>query len=232
MIIDMGNSSSGTDLYFGWQQKPGVNFNHSQVFFTNMSGQPKEVCDVSQGIVLDTTELRTGWQDSETNKWQFNSTVSQMAPKPGDGWKRGFAMPVAVGAGKVAMWMASGATAWDALGYLGPQLAQCPEAGHVPLVMFEGPAEGRYENRTWVYPLLKVQSWMPRPESLSARNAIDMGTQPAPQPPAAPIPGMMPVAPAAAIAQPPVAPPAPAAPQAAPPAPPAAPPAATGTTFF
>ena len=227
MIIDMGNSSSGTDLYFGWQQKPGVNFNHSQVFFTNLSGQPKEVCDVSQGIVLDTTELRTGWQDSETNKWQFNATVSQMAPKPGESWKKGFAMPVAVGAGKVAMWMASGATAWDALGYLGPQLAQCPEVGHVPLVVFEGPAEGRYETRTWVYPLLKVQSWMPRPESLSARNAIDMGTQPA-----APIPGMMPVAPPAAIAQPPVAPPAPAEPQAAPPAPPAAPPAATGTTFF
>lgn len=227
MIIDMGNSSSGTDLYFGWQQKPGVNFNHSQVFFTNLSGQPKEVCDVSQGIVLDTTELRTGWQDSETNKWQFNATVSQMAPKPGETWKKGFAMPVAVGAGKVAMWMASGATAWDALGYLGPQLAQCPETGHVPLVVFEGPAEGRYETRTWVYPLLKVQSWMPRPESLSARNAIDLGTQPA-----APVPGMMPVAPPAAIAQPPVAPPAPAEPQAAPPAPPAAPPAATGTTFF
>lgn len=226
MIIDMGNSSSGTDLYFGWQQKPGVNFNHSQVFFTNLSGQPKEVCDVSQGIVLDTTELRTGWQDSETNKWQFNATVSQMAPKPGETWKKGFAMPVAVGAGKVAMWMASGATAWDALGYLGPQLAQCPETGHVPLVIFEGPAEGRYETRTWVYPLLKVQSWMPRPESLSARNAIDMGTQPA-----APVPGMMPVAPPAAIAQPPVTPPAPAAPS-APPAPPAAPPAATGTTFF
>ena len=226
MIIDMGNSSSGTDLYFGWQQKPGVNFNHSQVFFTNLSGQPKEVCDVSQGIVLDTTELRTGWQDSETNKWQFNATVSQMAPKPGETWKKGFAMPVAVGAGKVAMWMASGATAWDALGYLGPQLAQCPEVGHVPLVVFEGPAEGRYETRTWVYPLLKVQSWMPRPESLSARNAIDMGTQPA-----APIPGMMPVAPPAAIAQPPVTPPAPAAPS-APPAPPAAPPAATGTRFF
>ena len=222
----MGNSSSGTDLYFGWQQKPGVNFNHSQVFFTNLSGQPKEVCDVSQGIVLDTTELRTGWQDSETNKWQFNATVSQMAPKPGETWKKGFAMPVAVGAGKVAMWMASGATAWDALGYLGPQLAQCPEVGHVPLVVFEGPAEGRYETRTWVYPLLKVQSWMPRPESLSARNAIDMGTQPA-----APVPGMMPVAPPAAIAQPPVTPPAPAAPS-APPAPPAAPPAATGTTFF
>ena len=229
MHIDMGNSSSGSDLYFGWQQKPGVNFNHSKVFYTNMSGQPKEVCDVSQGIVLDTTELRTGWQDSETNKWQFNPTVSQMAAKPAEGWKRGFAMPVAVGAGKVAMWMASGATAWDALGYLGQQLAQCPEVGHVPLVMWEGAAEGRYDTRTWVYPLLKVQSWMPRPESLSARNAIDLGTQPAPQAPAAPIPGMMPQAapPAAApIAQPP------AAPQAAPPAPPAAPQAAPGTTFF
>ena len=223
MNIDMGNNSgSGTDLYFGWAQKPGVNFNHSQVFYINLSGQPKEVVDVSQGLVLDTTELRTGWQDSETNKWQFNASVSQMQPKPGDGWKKGFAMPLAVGAGKVAMWMASGASAWDMLGYLGPQLSQCPEVGQVPLVMYEGPAEGRYENRTWVYPKLKVQSWMPRPESLSKRNAIDLGT-PAPVSamPAPPAPGMMPPAtPAQALPPMPASiPPAPAAP-------------ATGTTYF
>ena len=225
MLIDMGNSNSGTDLYFGWQQKPGLNFNHAQVFYTNLSGQPKEVCDVSQGMVLDTTELRTGWQCGETNKWQFNASVSQMQPKPGDTWKRGFSIPVALGAGKVALWMASGATAWDTLAYLGQQLAQCPQAGQVPLVTHDGVAEGRYETRTWVYPLLKVQQWMPRPESLSARTAIDMGNEnQAPQVmPNPPSPGMIakpaPVVNGAA----PVAPPAP------PPAPAAAP---SGTTFF
>mgnify|MGYP003316442735 FL=1 len=87
MKIDMGNGNSDIDLYFGWQQKPGVNFNHSLVFFTNLSGQQKEVCDVSQGMVLDTTQLKTGWQCGETNKWQFNQHVSAMQPKPGTTWK-------------------------------------------------------------------------------------------------------------------------------------------------
>ena len=244
MIIDMGNSNSGTDLYFGWQQKPGVNFNYQQVFFTNLSGQPKEVCDVSQGMVIDTTELRTGWQCGETNKWQFNPSYSKMQPRPGDTWKKGLSVPVAIGQGKVALWMASGATAWDCLAYLGQQLAQCPQPGHVPLVMHEGNAEGRYEARTWVYPLLKVQSWMPRPESLSTRTAIDMGNE-APPPqvmPSPPSPALAAnlTAPVAAPVAPPVAAPvaAPVAPPVAngaapvtPPAPPAPEPA-SGTTYF
>ena len=188
MIIDMGNGNSDIDLYFGWQQKPGVNFNYSLVFFTNLSGQQKEFCDVSQGMVLDTTQLKTGWQCGETNRWQFNQAVSAMQPKPGTTWKKGFSLPVALGGGKVAIWMTSGATAWDILAYLGSQLAQCPVAGHVPLVVHEGNAEGRYETRTWVYPLLKVQQWMPLPDSLSKRTEIDMARTEAPAPQVMPVP--------------------------------------------
>ena len=219
MIIDMGNGSNNDiELYFGWQQKPGVNFNQSLVFFTNVSGQQKEVCDVSQGMVLDTTQLKTGWQCGETNKWQFNQAVSKMQPKPGSTWKKGFSIPVALGGGKVALWMTSGASAWDILGYLGAQLAQCPVAGHVPLVTHEGNQEGRYETRTWIYPLLKVQQWMPLPESLSKRTEIDMAASPD-----ANTARLMPVPPSPGMTSNGAAPAAPPAPQPAPP---------NNTTFF
>jgi hypothetical protein len=205
MQIDLGKT--GNDLYFGWQQKPGANFNHQQVFYTNMSGEPKTVIDISAGIVLDTTEMRTGWQNNESSKWQFNESVAHMAQKPGEDWKKGFSIPVAIGEGRIALWMSSGATAWSTLTYLGAQLADCPTEGHVPLVVYEGPSEGKYEAKTWVWPKLKVQQWMPRPESLSVRNAIeiDMG-QPAPSAPPAPPNVWQPPAPKP-IAPPPPAPP-------------------------
>jgi hypothetical protein len=55
-------------------------------------------------MVLDIAKMKTGWQKSEgiagvAPEWKWNHSVSQMMQSPGEEWKKGFSIPVAIGGG-------------------------------------------------------------------------------------------------------------------------------------
>lgn len=185
MQIDLGNSGTGGDLYFGWQQRVTANLPQEKVFVTNKSGgAEKAVFDHTKGFVLDLTSLKTGWQQKETMLWQWNQSTSQMMASPGADWSRGFS--VFVGLGKDAdgqplnaLWMQSGAGVWDALTHLAPQLAGAPSPTQVPILKVAGVQDRSHNSRTWCYPLLTVTNWIEKPASMSApAPVIDIGVQP------------------------------------------------------
>ena len=207
MQIDLGNSGTGGDLYFGWQQRVTANVPQEKVFVTNKSGgAEKAVFDHTKGFVLDLTSLKTGWQQKETMLWQWNQSTSQMMASPGADWSRGFS--VFVGLGKDAdgqplnaLWMQSGAGVWDALTHLAPQLAGAPSPTQVPILKVAGVQDRSHNSRTWCYPLLTVTNWIEKPASMSApAPVIDTGVPVQPMP--APMPAMQQPAPMPATPQP------------------------------
>ena len=198
MQIDLGNNGgTGGDLYFGWQQRVTAAIPLTNVFYTNKTqGAEKAQFDHTNGFVLDLNTLKTGYQQRETMVWQWNPSTSQMMQSPAPDWARGFAMIVGLGKGADgqplnALWMQSGAGAWDALAHLAPQIAGRPDETQVPIVKFSGVQNSSHNSRTWSYPLLTITNWIPRPASLSAPPpVIDTGVQPIAPAPVQPAPAL------------------------------------------
>lgn len=155
--------------------------------------------DVSNGIVLDIWNMKTGWQKSEgiagkAPEWKWNPTPAQMMPSPGDDFKKGIQIRVALGGGKSATWEQAGAAVWNAFAELVPAIqAGANDQSLLPLVRMTGAKVEQYARGGTVIPTLEIVKWVPRPDCLKAdAPAIDTGTtaQPAPQPapdaPAAP----------------------------------------------
>jgi len=136
------------------------------------------------GVVLDIENMQTGWCYSDgvagqAPEWKMNQTIAHMMPQPGDGWKKGFKLRVAIGGGKTASWDQAGAAAFVALV---PQLREGP-SGKLPLVKMTGTKLEQFKRGSTVTPLLEVVKWVDRPDCLKAdAPTIDTGEQaPAPK---------------------------------------------------
>lgn len=157
------------------------------------------------GVVLDIENMQTGWCYSDgiagqAPEWKMNQTVAHMMPSPGDGWKKGFKMRVAIGGGKTASWDQAGAAAWNAFVALVPALREGP-AGKLPLVKITDTRLEQFKRGSTVTPILSVVQWVDRPDCLKdGGTTIDTG-EPASAAPTAPAPAPAPAAPAAAPSQ-------------------------------
>lgn len=142
-------------------------------------------------FILDIDLLKTGWQHSEgavgvAPSWKWNESVSQMMPKPGDDWKKGFSVPCAIGGGKTATWEQAGAAAWQSLEALAPLLAQRPDAKSLPVVKLQESKFVQFNKGSTVVPLLEILKWTDRPDALKEGVAAGIATEPAPAPKPAP----------------------------------------------
>ena len=141
----------------------------AKTFYIN-DGGTKTPFDMSNGVVLDIHAMKTGWCKSEgiagvAPEWKWNASVSQMMPSPGDDFKKGFEVRVAIGGGKTATWQQSGAAVWGALVALAPALQQGPE-GKLPLVKMTDTKPVQFKRGSTVEPVLSVVQWVDRPDCL------------------------------------------------------------------
>lgn len=144
--------------------------------------------DASSGFIMDIDALKTGYQHSEgavgvAPSWQWNPSVNQMMPKPGDDWKKGFSVPCATGGGNTATWEQAGAAAWQSLEALAPLLSQRPDAKSLPKVRLAEAKFVQFTKGSTVVPLLEVE-WVERPDCL--KDGVEAGIAMEPAPAAAP----------------------------------------------
>ena len=198
--LDLGNDSS-SGPFLAWSALgtrdglvPARNF-----YIRSTDG--KKPYDASNGIVFDMDALKTGWQHSEgavgvPPTWKWNPTVSQMMPKPGDDYKKGFSVPVAIGGGESAVFEQAGASVWQALEQIAPILQQRPDAKSLPMLRHVDSKFVQFNKGSTVVPVFELVKWVDRPDCLKEGAAAGIATEPAPAPQPAPQPAPAP-APAA-----------------------------------
>ncbi len=71
-------------------------------YLREREGEKTDVTDkIKSGLILDIANIKTGWQESGGTigvapKWKFNDSLSNFTPSPGEEWKRGFQIPIAL----------------------------------------------------------------------------------------------------------------------------------------
>jgi len=193
--IDLGTTGSDINTFLAWSARGTQDGAVRAKQFYLRDGAAKEEYGTAQtsGMVLDLDSLKTGWQKSEgiagvAPEWKWNPSVNQMMPKPGDEWKKGISVKVAIGGGKVAVWEQAGAAIWSALSDLAKQLKEQPSAGQMPLVRMTEAKELKFTKGSTCYPMFEVVKWVDKPDCLkegaAAGIALDEpapATAPAPQ---------------------------------------------------
>jgi len=193
--IDLGTTGSDINTFLAWSARGTQDGAVRAKQFYLRDGAAKEEYGTVQtsGMVLDLDSLKTGWQKSEgiagvAPEWKWNPSVNQMMPKPGDEWKKGISVKVAIGGGKVAVWEQAGAAIWSALSDLAKQLKEQPSAGQMPLVRMTEAKELKFTKGSTCYPMFEVVKWVDKPDCLkegaAAGIALDEpapATAPAPQ---------------------------------------------------
>ena len=141
--------------------------------------------------MLDLDSLKTGWQKSEgiqgvAPEWKWNASVNQMMQKPGDDYKKGMSVKVALGKDKAVIWEQAGAAVWQVLTNLSGQLKDAP-AGKLPHVKMTGSKDIKFQKGSTAYPEFEIVKWVDRPdclkEGVAAGIALDE-TPPAAKEPA------------------------------------------------
>jgi hypothetical protein len=162
-------------------------------------GGDKTPYDATKGMVLDIAKMKTGWQKSEgiagvAPEWKWNHSVSQMMQSPGEEWKKGFSIPVAIGGGLTATWEQAGTAAWQALTDLAPTLQNRPDPNQLPMVKITDTKAMQFKRGSTVSPVLSIVKWVDRPDCLKDGAAAGIAMDP-PAPKAAPAAPVVPAAP-------------------------------------
>jgi hypothetical protein len=186
--IDLGTTGSDINTFLAWSARGTQDGAVRAKQFYLRDGAAKEEYGTVQtsGMVLDLDSLKTGWQKSEgiagvAPEWKWNPSVNQMMPKPGDEWKKGISVKVAIGGGKVAVWEQAGAAIWSALSDLAKQLKEQPSAGQMPLVRMTEAKELKFTKGSTCYPMFEVVKWVDKPDCLKEGAAAGIALdEPAP----------------------------------------------------
>lgn len=175
--FDSGNSGS---------EGPYLNWGAQKEKFT-LRISKEETIDFKgfeTGVVLDVQKMKTGWCYTsgiagQAPQWVMNPTLAAFLPQPGDEYKKGFKMRVAIGGGKTASWDQAGAGAWNAFVALVPALQKAPEGDVLPLVKMTGLKHVKFTKGSTTEPVLEVVKWVPRPDCLKEGVAAGIATEPA-----------------------------------------------------
>jgi len=194
--LDTGNNGGGSGPFLQWSARGTQDGVINPKSFYIRASDGKTVYDATKGMVLDIEKMRTGWQKSEgvagvAPEWKWNPSPSQMMAAPGEDWKKGFSIVVAIGGGDVATWEQAGTAAWQCLVDLSAALQQ-PAANMLPLVRLADTRPMQFKRGSTIVPILEVIKWVPRPDCLKEGAAAGIATAPvaaaAPAPKPAPKP--------------------------------------------
>ena len=189
--LDTGNNGGGNGPFLQWSARGTQDGIINPKSFYIRASDGKTFYDATKGMVLDIEKMRTGWQMSEgvqgvAPDWKWNPSPAQMMAQPGEDWKKGFSIVVAIGGGEVATWEQAGVAAWDCLVNLSAALQQQPALGHLPLVRLADTRPMQFKRGSTIVPILEVIKWVPRPDCLKEGAAAGIATAPAAAPVAAP----------------------------------------------
>jgi len=189
--IDLANDGvSGP--FFQWSANGTKDRVISPATFYIRDGGDKTPVDVEKGLVLDLATLKTGWCRSDgvagvPPEWKWNPSPSQMMASPGEGWKKGISIRVAISKDRAATWEQSGAAVWDALVHLVPQIQEQRGPNEVPHVKLTRVDDKVYAKGGTAVPILDVAKWVDRPACLKDGASIAIAPAAAPTPPPAPV---------------------------------------------
>ena len=187
--IDLANDGiSGP--FFQWSANGTKDRVISPATFYIRDGGDKTPVDAEKGLVLDLATLKTGWCRSDgvagvPPEWKWNPSPSQMMASPGEGWKKGISIRVAISKDRAATWEQSGAAVWDALVHLVPQIQESKGPNEVPHVKLTSVLDKVYAKGGTAVPILDVAKWIDRPACLKDGASIATAPTAAPTPPAA-----------------------------------------------
>jgi hypothetical protein len=171
-------------------------------FYLNDKNAGKRIVDAfARGVVLDIETMRTGWQEDGgavgvAPQWKLGDSPARLPAKPGEGWKKGFQLRVALSPTEAASWNQSGAGAWGAFADLATALTAGARdnPGKLPVVRMASVKEIKFTKGSTAQPVLEIIKWTDRPAALreqAAASGFDTGEArpaPAPQPAPAPAP--------------------------------------------
>jgi len=186
--IDLANDGiSGP--FFQWSANGTKDRVISPATFYIRDGGDKTPVDADKGLVLDLATLKTGWCRSDgvagvPPEWKWNPSPSQMMASPGEGWKKGISIRVAISKDRAATWEQSGAAVWDALVHLVPQIQEQRGPNEVPHVKLTNVLDKVYAKGGTAVPILDVAKWIDRPDCL--KDGASIATAPAAAPPPPP----------------------------------------------
>jgi hypothetical protein len=187
--IDLANDNiSGP--FFQWSANGTKDRVISAATFYIRDGGDKTPVDVEKGLVLDLATLKTGWCRSDgvagvPPEWKWNPSPSQMMASPGEGWKKGISIRVAISKDRAATWEQSGAGVWEALVHLVPQIQESKGPNEVPHVKLTRVEDKVYAKGGTAVPILDVAKWVDRPACLKDGASIAIAPAAAPTPPPA-----------------------------------------------
>lgn len=153
-------------------------------YIRDKDGNKQELAE-NVGLILDINSLKTGYQEDTGGqkgvapKWELGQNPSQLPARPGDNWKTGFQMRVAITDDMAVDWHQSGAAVWQAICDLSSHPETGP-AGHLPLVRLTGGEELTFGAGSTVKPILTVEQWVPTPTCLKAGMPAVAQEKPAP----------------------------------------------------
>jgi hypothetical protein len=195
--IDLGLTGSDINEFLSWSARGTQDGAVRARSFYLREGAAKVEFEQAQtkGFVLDLDSLKTGWQKSEgiqgvAPEWKWNASVNQMMAKPGDDWKKGISVKVAVNKDKAVVWEQAGAAVWQVLTDLAAKLKDRPE-GKLPHIKMTGSKDIKFTKGSTAYPEFEIVKWVDKPDCLkqgvAAGIALDETPPAAKQPAPAPV---------------------------------------------
>jgi hypothetical protein len=180
--IDLGGSGGSQGPWISWQARESLDGAIPGRAFVLRDSDGKRVFEgFEKGIVFDLENLKTGWCYSsgaagQAPDWKWNASLARFEPSPGEDWKRGFSIPVALSKSDTAVWEQAQAGAFQAFVALVQQIktAGAPK-GKLPVVRWAGTDKLESKKGVTHVPRLEIVKWVDRPAALSVGAIIDAG---------------------------------------------------------
>lgn len=183
--IDTG-SSGASGPFLSWQARESVD---GQVpgrnFVLRQQGEKIIVTDAfKKGVVFDLNSLKTGWCFStgaagQAPQWKWNASLAKYEPSPGDGWKKGLSVRIALDKETAATLEQSSAAVMSMLGEIGNLVRSAEaqsnlKAGKLPVIVLESVEKVDSKLGTTFVPRVAIKTWVDRPDVLGGAGGIEI----------------------------------------------------------
>ena len=191
MNIDFGGGGGSEGPFLSWQARASLDgeFNGKSWVMRSKDGKAA-FAGMAKGVVFDIDNMKLGWSRGDGVKgvapeWRWNASIARFEPKPGDEWKRGFHIPLALSADATAVWEQSQAGAFSSIQDLFSLIAKAQrQAGTLPVVRHNGEKKIESQRGITFAPVLEIVKWVPRPAILNGGSTTPAF---APEPPPPPV---------------------------------------------
>lgn len=187
--IDTGSSGS-SGPFLSWQARESVDGQiPGRNFVMRQQGEKIIVTEnFKKGVVFDIKSLKTGWCFStgaagQAPQWKWNDSLAKYAPSPGDGWKKGMSVRIALDKETAVTLEQSSAAIMSMLGEIGnlirnPEAQKNLQAGKLPVIVMESIEKVDSKLGTTHVPRVAIKTWVDRPDVLGGSDEsveIDAG---------------------------------------------------------